>query len=216
MISTVSGVVSAVAPESAVIEVGGVGLLVAATAGTTAELRVGQHSLLFTSLVVREDSLTLYGFADSDDRNVFATLQSVSGIGPRIAMAALSVYSADQLRAAVHASDEAALTKIPGVGKKGAQRLILELGDKIGAPRKLNASVTDADTAQAGSRNSPAVWRSQVHGALVGLGWSSREAEEAVDRAVAEHGDVIPAERTADQHASTMLAVALRGIGARA
>jgi Holliday junction DNA helicase RuvA len=212
VISTVSGSVSAITPESVVIEVGGVGLLVSATVGTTTELRIGQHALLFTSLVVREDSLTLYGFLDSDDRNVFATLQSVSGIGPRIAMAALSVYSADQLRAAVHGGDETALTRIAGVGKKGAQRLILELGDKIGAPRSVDVS-TNSQGSLIGS--SAIVWRTQVHGALVGLGWSTREAEVAVDRVAAEHGDSIPDGQTPEQHISAMLAVALRGIGAR-
>jgi len=212
VISTVSGSVSAITPESVVVEVGGVGLLVSATAGTTAELRIGQHTRLFTSLVVREDSLTLYGFLDSDDRNVFATLQSVSGIGPRIAMAALSVYSADQLRAAIHCGDDAALTRIAGVGKKGAQRLILELGDKIGAPHSVGVS-TDAQGALIVS--SPVMWRTQVHGALVGLGWSTREAEVTVDRVAAEHGDSVPDGQTTDQHISAMLAVALRGIGAR-
>jgi len=212
MISTVSGSVSAITPESVVIEVGGVGLLVSATVGTTTELRIGQHALLFTSLVVREDSLTLYGFLESDDRNVFSTLQSVSGIGPRIAMAALSVYSADQLRAAVHSGDETALTRITGVGKKGAQRLILELGDKIGAPRSVDVST---DTPGILAVSPTMVWRTQVHGALVGLGWSTREAEVAVDRVAAEHGDGIPEGVAADQHVSTMLAVALRGIGAR-
>ncbi|MFT6564179.1 MAG: Holliday junction DNA helicase RuvA [Actinomycetes bacterium] len=212
MISTIAGAISAITPETVVVEVGGVGLLVAATSGTTSELRVGQHTLLFTSLVVREDSLTLYGFLDSDDRNVFATLQSVSGIGPRIAMAALSVYSADQLRAAVHNGDEKALTRIAGVGKKGAQRLILELGDKIGAPRSV-----DVSTSPSGSVTdvSSVLWRTQVHGALVGLGWSAREAEVAVDRVVSEHGGTIPDGRATDQHISAMLAVALRGIGAR-
>lgn len=212
MISIVSGPVMTVTPDSVVIEVGGVGLLVSATVTTTNELHIGQRALLHTSLVVREDSLTLFGFLTSDDRDVFQVLQSVSGVGPRIALAALSVYSADQLRGAVQSGDEAALTKIGGIGKKGAARLVLELADKLGPPRAAPAGSSETVRLRPQSENA---WPGQVHGALVGLGWSTREADTAIEFVVAQYGDALPEDRTREQHVAAMLAAALRGMGAR-
>ena len=132
MIASVNGRVAAVSPDGAVVEVGGVGLSVQCTPGTIARLQVGETARLSTSLVVREDSLTLYGFADDDERSVFETVQTVSGVGPRLAQAMLAVHTPDALRRAVAAEDLTALMKVPGVGKKGAQRLVLELRDKLG------------------------------------------------------------------------------------
>src|SRR2546421_8831478 len=174
MIAFVSGPVAALAPDTAVIEVGGVGMAVQCTPGTLARLRVGERARLPTTLVVREDSLTLYGFADDDERQCFELLQTASGVGPRLAQAMLAVHAPDALRLAVARDDEKALTAVPGIGKKGAQRLLLELKDRLGAPTA--APVAGAPAAA----SVPAQWREQLHSALVGLGYAHREAEEAV------------------------------------
>ncbi|UCM86823.1 Holliday junction branch migration protein RuvA [Streptomyces marincola] len=174
MIAFVQGPVAALAPGSAVVEVGGVGIVVQCTPGTLAGLRQGEPSRLATSLVVREDSLTLYGFADEDERQVFELLQSASGVGPRLAQAMLAVHTPEALRRAVAAGDEKALTAVPGIGKKGAQKLLLELKDRLGEPRGTGAAATTRPTAAA------AGWRDQLHAALVGLGYVPREADEAV------------------------------------
>ncbi|RDG38553.1 Holliday junction branch migration protein RuvA [Streptomyces corynorhini] len=173
MIAFVSGPVAALAPTTAVVEVGGIGMALQCTPATLAALRVGQEARLATSLVVREDSLTLYGFADDDERQVFELLQSASGVGPRLAQAMLAVHSPDALRLAVSAGDEKALTAVPGIGKKGAQKLLLELKDRLGAP--LGATVGRQPT------GSPVTsWSDQLHTALIGLGYASREADDAV------------------------------------
>ena len=171
MIASVHGTVAAVGAAGAVVEVGGVGLAVSCTPGTLARLRVGQPARLSTSLVVREDSLTLYGFADDDERSVFELLQTASGVGPRLAQAVLSVLPPTEVRRAVATADVPALTRVPGIGKKGAERLVLELRDRIGA--------IEAEPGPAGPTPT-APWRDQVGQALVGLGWSPREADEAV------------------------------------
>src|SRR3954454_9458861 len=129
VIASVSGRVAAVAGDTVVVEVGGVGLAVQCTPATLASLRAGMTAELSTSLVVREDSLTLFGFASADERAVFEVLQSVSGVGPKLAQAVLSVHTPDAVRMAVATEDVGALTLVPGVGKKGAQRLVLELKD---------------------------------------------------------------------------------------
>ncbi len=134
MIAFVSGPVAALAPTTAVIEVGGIGMAVQCTPNTLAGLRVGKEARLATSLVVREDSLTLYGFADDDERQVFELLQTASGVGPRLAQAMLATHSPDALRLAVSTGDEKALTAVSGIGKKGAQKLLLELKDRLGEP----------------------------------------------------------------------------------
>ncbi|MFF4581248.1 Holliday junction branch migration protein RuvA [Streptomyces sp. NPDC001389] len=174
MIAFVSGPVAALTPTLAVIEVGGVGMAVQCTPNTIAGLRTGEPARLATSLVVREDSLTLYGFADDDERQVFELLQTASGVGPRLAQAMLGVHSPDALRLAVESGDEKALTAVPGIGKKGAQKLLLELKGKLGA-----APVVGAQRAPAAS--GPAAWTEQLTAALIGLGYASREAEDAVD-----------------------------------
>jgi Holliday junction DNA helicase RuvA len=170
VIASVHGRVAAVSAAGAVVEVGGVGLAVSCTPGTLARLRVGQPARLSTSLVVREDSLTLYGFSDDDERSVFELLQTASGVGPRLAQAALSVLPPTEVRLAIATADVAALTRVPGIGKKGAERLVLELRDKIGAIETPGPADTTAT----------APWRDQVGQALVGLGWTAKEADEAV------------------------------------
>ncbi|MGN9793859.1 Holliday junction branch migration protein RuvA [Streptomyces sp. NPDC054847] len=171
MIAFVSGPVAALAPTTAVIEVGGIGMAVQCTPNTLSELRIGQDAKLATSLVVREDSLTLYGFADDDERQVFELLQTASGVGPRLAQAMLAVHSPDALRIAVATGDEKALTAVPGIGKKGAQKLLLELKDRLGEPLGSGPAV--------GAPVSHS-WRDQLHAALIGLGYATREADEAV------------------------------------
>ncbi|QKW05521.1 Holliday junction branch migration protein RuvA [Streptomyces sp. NA04227] len=171
MIAFVNGTVAALAPDSAVVEVGGVGMAVQCTPGTLSALRLGQQAKLATSLVVREDSLTLYGFADDDERQTFELLQTASGVGPRLAQAMLAVHSPDALRRAVATADEKALTAVPGIGKKGAQKLLLELKDRLGAP--LGGTPLVGAPVTAG-------WRDQLHAALIGLGYATREADEAV------------------------------------
>ncbi|MDP9394715.1 MAG: Holliday junction branch migration protein RuvA [Actinomycetota bacterium] len=184
MIASVAGRVSALAPDGAVVEVGGVGLAVQCTPATLAALRVGEPARLVTSLVVREESLTLYGFADDDERRVFEVLQTASGVGPRLAQAMLAVHTPDALRRAVAAEDLTALTQVPGIGRKGAARIVLELRDRIGPPM---AAAPAAPVPAAASG-----WRDQLHGALLGLGWSVREADDAVE-AVAPEADAVVA-----------------------
>ena len=122
--------------------------------------------------MVREESLTLYGFADEDERAIFNLVQTVSGVGPRLALAMLAIHAPDGLRRAIGGGDLAALTKVPGIGKKGAERIVLELRDKIGAP---------APGASPAGRPASIRRPTQVHDALVGLGWSSRQADDAVE-----------------------------------
>jgi Holliday junction DNA helicase RuvA len=178
MIAFVSGTVAALAPDTAVIEVGGVGMAVQCTPGTLARLRMGERARLATCLVVREDSLTLYGFANDDERQVFELLQTASGVGPRLAQAMLAVHAPDALRLAVARGDEKALTAVPGIGRKGAQRLLLELKDRLGAPTAAHATGGSPGSPEAA--HVPAQWSEQLHSALVGLGYAPREAEEAV------------------------------------
>jgi len=173
MIASVSGTIAAITGEAAVVEVGGVGIAVQCTPATLAALRPGHETRLATSLVVREDSLTLFGFASDDERAVFDILQSVTGVGPRLAQAVLSVHSPDAVRAAVATDDVGALTLVPGVGKKGAQRLVLELKDKLGTTTS-GSSVVRLPGQGVGA------WREQLRAALTGLGWSGREVDEAL------------------------------------
>ncbi len=178
MIASVSGRVAAVTPDSAVVEVGGVGLAVSCAPGTIAALRVGEQARLATSLVVREDALTLYGFADEDARDVFELLQTASGVGPRLAQAILGVLAPDAVRAAVAGEDITALTRVPGIGRKGAQRIVLELKDRLGP-----VAGTPAVTGGGGATSH---WRGQLHDALTGLGWAARDADEAVSAVAPE------------------------------
>ncbi|MFB8210283.1 Holliday junction branch migration protein RuvA [Streptomyces sp. NPDC056010] len=174
MIAFVTGPVAALAPTTAVIEVGGIGMAVQCAPNTLAALRIGQEARLATSLVVREDSLTLYGFADDDERQVFELLQTASGVGPRLAQAMLATHTPDALRLAVATGDEKALTAVSGIGKKGAQKLLLELKDRLGEPIGTHAPGQGIGTAVSAS------WRDQLQAALIGLGYATREADEAV------------------------------------
>ena len=173
MIAFVRGRVAGLTLSSAVVEVGGVGLEVMCTPGTLAGLRTGQEAALPTSMVVREDSLTLFGFADEDEKQTFELVQTASGVGPKLAQAMVACLAPDDLRRAVGSDDVKTLTRVPGIGQKGAQRIILELKDRLGAPV--------GGRGPAPSVGAPAPWRDQVHQGLVGLGWSGKEAERAVD-----------------------------------
>src|SRR5512139_1167692 len=184
MIAFVSGTVAAAGPGEAVIDVGGVGLSVNCTPATLAGLRVGDRSRVPTSLVVREDSLTLYGFADEDERTTFELLQTASGVGPRLALAVLAVHTPDALRRAMASEAVNALTKVPGIGKKGAQRMVLELKDRLGPPVGGTPAAAGAEGLPGGRQ--AALWREQVQAGLVSLGWSAREAEAAVDAVAAD------------------------------
>ncbi|CUR54690.1 Holliday junction ATP-dependent DNA helicase ruvA [metagenome] len=182
MIAFVSGEVAEVALSSAVLEVGGVGLQLMCTPNTLATLRTGSRATLQTSMVVREDSLTLFGFLDDDEKSCFELLQTASGVGPKLAQAMLAVLAPDDLRRAVMGEDVKTLTRVPGVGQKGAQRIILELKDRLGAP--VGAGALRVGVPQ------QATWRDQVHEGLVGLGWSAKEADKAVDAVAPEAGEV--------------------------
>lgn len=171
MISHLRGTVAAVGATWVVVDVGGVGLKALCTPATASAQRLGADTTLSTSLIVREDSLTLYGFAGTDERDCFELVQTATGIGPKIALSVVSALGPDDLRAAVAAGNVAALTRVPGIGAKGAQRLILELKDKIGRLAVAGQSGVVA-----------AGWRDQVRTGLEGLGWSSRDAEAACDR----------------------------------
>jgi len=193
MIVFVRGPVAAVTLTAAVVDVGGLGYQVFCTPGTIARLRVGQEAQLATSMVVREDSMTLYGFADADERDMFELVQTASGIGPKVAQAMLAVLEPERLRHAIATSDFAALTSVPGIGRKGAERIVVELKDRVGvATAQVPASV--------------GAWREQVLEALLGLGWSARDADRAVETVGAG------LEPGADIDVSTILRDALRSL----
>lgn len=199
MIASLRGRVVSVRLDAVVVEVGGVGLLAYATPATLAALRVGDEARLASTLVVREDSLTLYAFADDDERDVFETVQTVSGVGPRLALAMLAVHTPDALRRAVADEDLAALQRVPGIGRKGAQRIVLELADRLGAPVPGSGG--------AGTVAPSADQRGQVVEALVGLGWTVRAAEDAVTT-------VVPAEVSVEAaDVAAVLRGALRVLG---
>ena len=191
MIAHVRGPVAAVTLNSAVIDVGGVGMQIMCTPSTIAGLRLGQEVQLSTSMVVREDSLTVFGFADTDERDMFELLQTASGVGPKVAQAMLAVLEPDRLRQAIGGSDLATLTSVPGIGRKGAERIVVELRDRIG--------VTATVAAGGGS-----AWKSQVHEAMVGLGIPTRDADKAVEQVAAT------LEPSTDPDVSTVLRDALR------
>ncbi|MDP9399334.1 MAG: Holliday junction branch migration protein RuvA [Actinomycetota bacterium] len=201
MITFVRGTVAALAPDGAVVEVGGVGLSVQCAPATLARLRVGEGAVLPTSLVVREDSLTLYGFADEDERVAFEILQTASGVGPRLAQAMLAVHTPETLRRALAEEDLAVLVQVPGIGRKGAQRIVLELKDRLGAPVGPSAAPSRAASPGEG-------WRVQLHGALLGLGWSVREADEALAAVTPEAEQARAA--GAEPDVATLLRSALR------
>jgi holliday junction DNA helicase RuvA len=215
VIAHLDGTVSSVAPDGAVIDVGGVGLLVQCTPGTLAGLRAGERARVATSLVVREDALTLYGFAAEDERNTFELLQTASGVGPRLALAMLAVFSPDALRRAVATEDLAALTTVPGIGRKGAQRIVLELAGRLGSPGD-GLAAGPAVAGHGAAVRAPS-WRDQVRAGLVSLGWQAREADQAIAAVEPELlGDPAPAGEAADGQlidVGTALRAALRVLG---
>jgi len=170
MISLIGGIVRSVNIDRAVIEVGGVGLSVSITGRTSSQLHLGAATHLFTSLVVREDSLTLFGFLDEESRNTFELVQTVSGIGPKVALAIMGAHSADSLARAIAQEDIKAIEKVPGIGRKGAQRLILELKGKI-------SDLGGADRVQG---HQP-IWREQLTSALVSLGFTAKDSDSAIN-----------------------------------
>jgi holliday junction DNA helicase RuvA len=203
VIAHVRGTVAGVTPDGAVIEVGGVGMRVQCTPGTLATLKLGEPAQVATSLVVREDSLTLFGFTSDDERNVFELLQTASGVGPRLALAMLAVHTPDALRRAVSIEDLDTLTMVPGIGKKGAQRIVLEMKDRLGPPG-------DGGNSLPGTRPSPRLpsWRDQVQSGLVNLGWPVRDADQAI-AALEEEGTVNGSDGE-DVDVATVLRAALR------
>ncbi|GAA1102019.1 Holliday junction branch migration protein RuvA [Nocardiopsis exhalans] len=190
MIAFLTGRVAARGAGSAVIDVGGVGMTLQCTPSALSRLHVGEEGTVATSLVVREDSLTLFGFADDDEKNLFEQVQTASGIGPRIALAMLAVHSPDSLRQAVATEDTAALTRVPGIGKKGAQRIVLELRGKLDAPVMTDGTLPPADAPNGANGASPnGAWRGQVVSGLVNLGWSAKDSEAAAAAVAAEAED---------------------------
>jgi Holliday junction DNA helicase RuvA len=205
VIASLTGTVAHVGLDRAVVDVGGVGYLVHATPTTLATLRVGETAGVATSMVVREDSMTLYGFGDPDERDVFEVVQTVSGVGPRLALAMLAVHTPDALRRAVAGEDLAALTRVPGIGRKGAQRIVLELGDRLGPPSGALAGASSAAEPAASADDHS----ERVVEALAGLGWPAKQADDAVAKVLADAGtDAIAADEVA-----TTLRAALRLLG---
>lgn len=167
MISSLYGRVRYLTSEKVVIEVGGVGLSIAITPNTSLRLTLGGDAQLFTSLVVREDSLTLFGFLDEESRHIFELVQTVSGIGPKVAMSIIAVMTPEELGVAVGQENVAAIERVPGIGHKGAQRMILELKGKISHVASLRVGHLP-------------LWRDQLSSALVSLGFSAKEADLAI------------------------------------
>lgn len=209
MIASLTGRVSRVGLDHLVVEVGGVGLLVHTTPGTAAAARHGADIELSTSLVVREDSLTLYGFARRDEQAAFELVQTVSGVGPRLALAMLAVLTPAQLHQAIAAEQVATLIKVPGIGRKGAERLVLELRDKVGALAALRGDSAAGEDGAGTPIPVPgpvaAAWRNPVVEALVGLGWTAKQAEAGVDKVAPGLGE--------DPDVAVALRAALRELG---
>ena len=169
MISQLTGTIRSLASDKVVLEVGGVGYGISITGRTAAQLVLGAQFTLSTTLVVREDSLTLFGFSDSKERDIFEMLQSVSGIGPKVSLAIIGALSPDDLARAIAMEDIGAIEKVPGIGKKGAQRLILELKGKLSS---------DSHSSQVTTHSAV---RDQLVAALIGLGFSAKESDAAIN-----------------------------------
>lgn len=197
MIASVTGHVEHVGLDACVVVAGGLGYRVHTTPATLTTVRTGTETTLATSLVVREDSMTLFGFAQAEERDVFELLQTVSGVGPRLALAMLAVHTPDDLRRAVATEDVKVMTMVPGIGQKGARRIILELGDRLGPATGAPAPVA----APAGGA------RTDVVAALTGLGWPAKAAESAVDAVLAAD------DGAADADTAAVLRSALQQLG---
>ncbi|MEB8324973.1 Holliday junction branch migration protein RuvA [Dietzia kunjamensis] len=199
MIASIRGTVAEIGLDRCVVETGGVGVLVHATPAALAGLRRGAEGMLHTELVVREDSLTLYGFDSVDARQLFLTVQTVSGVGPRLALAIVATLEPEALVRALGTGDVRALTRVPGVGKRTAERMVLELKDKVG-PVSDGGSVGIQGDATGGSA------ATEVAEALEGLGFSSAEAEKTATAVLAAEPDLDPAQA---------LRLALKSLGRR-
>ncbi len=182
MISFLRGTVAHVGLSTAVIDLNGAGMSVFATPQTLSGLRTGEEGKLFTSLIVREDSLTLFGFATADEREVFDVLLSVSGVGPRLALAVLAVHDPEAIRVAAHTGDSKTFTKVPGIGPKVAGRIVLELAGKL-VPHGTAGSAAAPTAAEA-------AWKPQVVAAMTSLGWSEKDASSSIDKALADEPEV--------------------------
>lgn len=177
MIERVTGPVASCGANWAVVLVGGMGLKAWCSPSTAAAMRTGEEATLFTSLVPREDSLTLYGFSTQGERDAFELVQTASGVGPKLALAIVSVLAPADLVTTIAQGDVKRLTSVPGIGTKGAQKLIIELKDKI-----VGLGVEADGEVPAAPSPSEEVWRDQVVVGLQGLGWSQRDAEAATER----------------------------------
>lgn len=202
MISLIRGTVLATALDGIVVDLGPIAVSVSCTVATALDTSVGEHVELFTTMVVREDGWTLFGFRDVDERSVFETVQTVSGIGPRIALALLGTMSPDELRTAVAREDLATLVKVPGIGRKGAQRLVLELKDRLGAPLG-----TEPLSAAPGVG---ADWSLSVAAGLTSLGWTPKDADAAIAAVTPMVDSLLDAEGRPD--ISALLKAALRSL----
>lgn len=198
MISFLRGPVAHIGLSAAVIDVGGVGMLVQATPKTLGTLRLGQESTLTTAMIVREDSMTLYGFADPDEREVFEILLTVSGIGPRLGLAVLAVLDPETIRVAASSGDGKTFTKVPGIGPKVAGRIVLELAGKLVPHGTVNGAPTSPS----------AQWKPQVVAAMTSLGWSEKDALASIEKATADSPELI-----SDGNVAEILRTTLRWLG---
>jgi Holliday junction DNA helicase RuvA len=178
MISLLNGIVRSVSSDKTIIEVGGVGLSVSISSHTSSQLIIGVPVQLFTSLVVREDSLTLFGFLDEESRNAFELVQTVTGIGPKVALAIMGSHSPQSLALAIAQEDISAIEKVPGIGRKGAQRIILELKGKI----------SDFSSVARINHRQPA-WREKLAAALISLGFTAKESDAAINSVASEYAE---------------------------
>jgi Holliday junction DNA helicase RuvA len=176
MISLINGVVRSIGSDKVIVEVGGVGLAVSVTTQTGSQFNIGVPVQLFTTLIVREDALTLFGFLDEESRSTFELVQTVTGIGPKVALAIMGSHSPQTLAAAIAQEDISAIEKVPGIGRKGAQRLILELKGKI----------SDFGTSNKSAHHQP-VWREQLTSALVSLGFTAKDSDAAINSVLADY-----------------------------
>jgi len=202
MIAALQGTVSGLWLDRAIISAGGVGFLVYATPRLLGELRLGEQTSVSIAMVVREDALTLFAFPDDEERETFETVRSVTGIGPKTALALLAVHSPADLRLAIQTGDVKAIQRVPGIGPKTAQRVLLELGGKLVEP----VTAKPGKATDAGNKN-----RTQVVEALVNLGYQSKAAEAAIDEVLTERGT----ETISDTEVPDILRATLRSFGAK-
>lgn len=201
MISSLTGEIQHITADSAVIAVGGVGYHFSASPNTLTMLRTGQDATIQTRLLIRDDNPVLYGFSTADEREIFDVMMSVSGIGPRIALAVLSVFNPDEVRQYIDQQDDKAFTNVPGIGPKSARRIILELSGKL-VPRE------EAETATKSSRSGEPIWKEQVHQALIGLGWKEKDATRGIEQALEADRELATSEDI-----SAALRATLRNLG---